>query len=283
MISFKQFLIEDKLPGNVVAPWAEKAGTTAQALKWLIANNQAALASGDLIYRGFANGLDEDITFIDSTNGKRISRDSSGIYQTMMDVSTAFVGFPSRTNSFICTTSQKTTSVYGPTYAVFPKKNTVIAISEVDDFFRSEISGDALKCFGITDIEHLNSGITRRLKDGFNIGSVRGRTAEDIDAIVNKVPAETFMKEMGIEKTKAAPAILKQIEQQGGKNYFTALAQVIATPYNLGVEKFKYGSYKMPHDLELWFSGKALVVDIYALPELLDKLPTEIKVANSIK
>jgi hypothetical protein len=284
MISFKQFLNEADLPDNVKQAWASKTSTEAQAVKWLIANNQEALANGSLIYRGFSTWLDADFTFIDSTNGRRVSKDSSGMYQSMMDASEAFAGFPSRSNSFICTTKIETTKIYGTPYVMFPKKNTPIAISEVDDFFRSEISGAAVKMFGPTDIEHLNASVARRLKDGFNLSGFRGASAAQIDAIVDKVSVDEFMKEMGIINTKAAPEILAQIKAQGNKNYFTAMSNVIATPYNFGVEVAKYGKLKMPYDAtELWFSGKALVVDYTQLPSLLEKLPPEIKVASSIK
>jgi hypothetical protein len=282
MISFKQFLKEGDLPHNVQKAWSTKAATEEQAVAWLIANNQEALASGKLIYRGFQDPPQEDMLFIDSSNSRRTSRDSSGMYQAMMDNSDAFKNVPSRSNSFICTTTESQTRRYGVSFVMFPKKGTPLAVSEVDDFFNSSISGEAMQCYGMGSIESMNLSIGRHLRDGFNIKPNRGMTATEIDDVLNNVKVEEFMKEMGLDKSKAAPAILAQIEKQGGKDYFTALANVIATPNNFGVEVVTYGTAKLDTNTELWFSGNALVVDSKHLSTLLQKLPPEIKVAPSI-
>jgi hypothetical protein len=286
MISFKQFINEEKvLPRNVQKSWAEKAATEEQAIAWLIANNKEALASGKLIYRGFGDPLEADYTFLDSTNAHRSSRDSSGLYQMMMDASEAFKGFPSRSNSYICTTTDYDARRYGVTFAMFPKKGAKLAISENGDFFESRTSGEAMACFGMSDIQDFNSSVSRRLKDGFGISSwdFKGKSTADVDKILAVFSVEEFMKEMGLADKKPAPQILAQIQKQGGKGYFTALANIVATPFNFGVEMAKYGTAKLDEKNELWFSGKVLVVDQDKLADLLQKLPPEIKVAHSIK
>ena len=287
MISFKQFLLEeDELPSNVSASWEELPADDTTAIEGLLANNVDALESGDLIYRGFSGSLKDKLLFIDATKSKRSSRDTSGIYQAMMDASAAFKGYPSRSNSFICSAS-KVQNAYGTPYVMFPSKGTVIAESDIDDFIHNEIAGFAAKCFGLNaKIEVMNSRLARTIRDNFAV-KVTHKSASEIDELLSKYSIGEFMVKMRFTESVSETvqqAIIAQINKQGGKNYFTAISQLLATPETFGVEKFKYGTRKPAEQSEVWFSGKALVVkNEYLINELLPKLPPEIKVANSIK
>ena len=284
MINFKTFLEARyaKLPNNVMASWSEKPGTVKQAIKWLVENNDAAIEAGNFIYRGFSGGLENKITFIDSSNGRRVSKDSSGMYQLMMDASDAFKGYPSRSNSFICTTERSDTQLYGEPYIVFPKKGTKIAISEEPDFWHTGISGDAAACYGGADIETLNIRLVRLFKDAFNIRPKRGMTIQEMDDALKDVDVQTFIREMGLSSSKVNQKILDAIQAQGGKKYFTALSNVLATPYTFGVETKVYGQSKLERGTEIWFSGEALFIAPSEMEEILKKLPDEINIARAI-
>ena len=286
MITFKTFLEARyaKLPNNVQVAWSEKGGDTKKAVKWIVANNLKAIEDGDFIFRGFSGGLENSISFIDSSTGHRMSRDSSGIYQLMMDVSEAFKDYPSRSNSFICTTDGAGTKRYGQPYIVFPKAGTKIAISEDFDFWESSIAGDAVAAYGHRDIESLTVRLSQIIRAQFHLSPKRGMTMADLDEAVARVDVEEFLDKMGIDNEAVRKKIADRIQAQGGKNYFTALSNIIATPDTFGVETIIYGKNKLPSDdIEMWFSGEALIVDPTEMEDILKELPEEVNINRAMR
>lgn len=284
---FKDFLDEgrySKLPSNVMTAWDEKAGDLKEAVKWIMTNNLSAIESGDLIFRGFSGGVMAEISFIDSSQGRRMSRDSSGIYQLMMDASDAFKDFPSRSNSFICTTDPSGTKRYGSPYVIFPKKGTVIAVSEEEDFWSTMISGDAASAYGLRDIESLTVRLAQLLRSKFDLKPVRGMTISDIDKAVSKISPDEFLVRMEIKNASVQKKILDRIEAQGGKNYFTAMSNILATPDNFTVETSIYGKSKAPDiAAEIWFSGEVLVIDHGIMSKVLEALPDEVNIQRALR
>lgn len=275
MISFKRFLNEEvKLPRNVQISWRETSAPEEIAIDWLKENSFDAITRRNYMYRGFGRHLSSDFTFIDPRGGKRTSLDSNGLYQLMMDSSAAMKEIPSRSNSLICTANDEDAKMYGHVYLVFPKLGTKIAASDESDYWENIINGEAAKIFGITTINHMNKKITTALHNiGMDISPRSRLSIKEIDDDLNKfqVTFETFCSEFNISNTAVKSKLEKQIAQQGGKNFFTALANVIATPDNFGVYTFTYDGIKMPKESELWFSDEALVISDKAFTALAKK------------
>ena len=134
MISFKEFLTE-----RIITPWEIEHPDVGEAISILNKNCKsglAAIASGSLLYRGFKRlkSGESGFTIIDTANAERTSKDTNNLYQLMMDTSSAFRCYPSRSNSLICSTDVYTASVYGDTYVIFPFDGTLLAVSKQSDF-----------------------------------------------------------------------------------------------------------------------------------------------------
>ena len=146
MISFKQFIQEPLLEKTLVSKaWEVKKLKTKAAIQYLndhCKDGLAAIANGGVIYRSFIKppGKTGKILMLDSTESKRTSRDSNNLYQLMFDVSKSMADVPSRSSSFICSTSIATVSAMGGSmYAIVPLDGTTIAVSSDDDIFETSI------------------------------------------------------------------------------------------------------------------------------------------------
>ena len=132
MLTFKSFLTE-----KFIKPWDTKKTTLQGVIDFLNANCKdgiTAVANGGLIFRGVTN-LGKEYYIQDSSGGVRTSKDSNNAYQLLMDNSSALSGYPSRSNSFICTSSPEYASQFGKVYVMIPIDGTNIACADSDDFF----------------------------------------------------------------------------------------------------------------------------------------------------
>jgi hypothetical protein len=261
MISFKQFVLEAR--DNVTKEWESSDVSEEDAIAWLKENNLDSIKMNRYIYRGFSGGRAlGEMRMIDSTNGRRKSRDTDGFYQKMMDTSEAMKNVPSRSNSFICTNDQITAEAYGKCMYVFPKKVTQLIACDENDFIEVSAPPKFYKSGACGMNSTFASGATMlgiRAADLLEtyIGTLYDR---DLDSEFKKlrIPYEKILDKLKIDRTNARTEIL----DNSGKGLFTAICTYCVDPEGLGLEEISYSDILPNKDAELWFSGKALIMDM---------------------
>lgn len=149
--SFKQFISEDR---NVIKEWDTRRLSKKDAVNYLLNNCERsfsnAIKKGGLLFRGFRKlpGLEGQCVVINPSTGKRTSKDTSNLYQLMMDESEIFKDYPSRSKSLICATSSEYTTMYGETYVVVPKDNAKVCHIDTDDILELKLN-DKIWSYGL--------------------------------------------------------------------------------------------------------------------------------------
>jgi hypothetical protein len=166
VLSFREFL-NQPLSEAILVPWKAETATTAKAIQYLNAHCKdglKALVTGGMIYRGFKGGPVGNFVLMDSTKAARTSRDSNNLYQLMLDNAPSMATYPSRTNSFICTTSISTADEYSKgsgARVMIPIDGTKIAVSRASDFLNESF---ALPILGGGDFNQIGMRLARFLK-----------------------------------------------------------------------------------------------------------------------
>jgi hypothetical protein len=172
MITFKQFLSEE-----VITPWTMKDLNVEKAIALLnehYTDGITAIKNDGIIYRGLGSGHGKfDFQEVDTSNSERTSRDTNNIYQLMMDSSSSMKEVPSRSKSFICSSSMRTAGRYAKNNVgvVIPANGTILAISDEIDFILTNIKGSITK----VEIEFFSAYVGHLLSE---IG-VRGQTKKE--------------------------------------------------------------------------------------------------------
>lgn len=262
MISFKQFVSEN-LPNNVAKSWEESNISEEDAIAWIKENNLESIKMHRFIYRGFGGGKAiGEMKLIDSSGGKRSSRDTDGFYQVMMDTSEAMKNVPSRSNSFICSNDKITAETYGRVMYVFPKKGTKMVACDETDFIDVSAPPKFYKSGACGMNSTFASGATMlgiRIADLFKT-HIRMLPLRNLDADFKKLDMsyEDILNKLKIDRKDAQDAILKNSDN----GLFTAICTYCVSPEGLGLEEIRYGQHISEEDVELWFSGKALIMDM---------------------
>lgn len=144
MITFKQFLSEE-----VITLWTMKDLNVKKAIALLnehYTDGITAIKNDGIIYRGLGSEHGKfDFQEIDTSNSERTSKDTNNIYQLMMGSSSSMKEVPSRSKSFICSSSMRTAGIYNNSVGVvIPANGTILAISDKDDFIQTHIEGSKL-------------------------------------------------------------------------------------------------------------------------------------------
>lgn len=146
MITFKQFIGQHLLEKTLISkPWEVKKLKTKDAIEYL--NNNCkdglkAIASNGVIYRSFgkAPGKAGKMLELDSSSSVRTSRDTNNLYQLMFDTSKSMSDVPSRSSSFICSSSlDSVNSMSNVIYAMVPLDGTTIAVCNDEDIFETSM------------------------------------------------------------------------------------------------------------------------------------------------
>lgn len=284
MITFKQYLSEAPIVKWKTSSKADDA--MLDQLKRTGADWEEALANGTLLIRGFKNLKDKKVLVINSTNAVRVSEDTNNVYQLMMDASSALKNYPSRSNSFICTTSILQASAYGRIYVVVPYANTPIARSIYSDIFGTVIDGSPIHDIRLTTLSRLIGNFLQ----AFNIEPEKNRSylgpISKYDEQIAKNDAETItlalhlalsgvvfsdadlkhsLRDLSDDDKKQSDYIwLSKLVKDNPKNILTALSNHLMTPDKMSLGLFKFGE-QIPErgpGVECWFSGKCLAIEL---------------------
>ena len=162
-ISFKDFLREEP-----TKPWelSDEGEKDAAGLKTFMDANipnwkkLCAFEGNCMIFRGFKDHPSSSkfgVLKIDSSNAKRVSRDTNNVYQLMMDASSDISDYPSRSKAIIGSTSIETANIYAAdggkdsVFILFPAEGVKIAVASENDFLSTPFLPYAYSISPFTD------------------------------------------------------------------------------------------------------------------------------------
>jgi hypothetical protein len=273
MISFKEYLEE-----AIIKKWDQKNAGVEEAIALLNKHCRDGLRAIDnkgIIWRGIESNKLKEFGILDSSTGIRTSKDTSNLYQVMMDGSTALKAYPSRSKSFICASTfgvaSSYTSKYGAdvaknVYAFIPFDGTDIAVCPNADMFGTTISGPYTREFH--GVDGMNNSFHYWLRDNFKIAPNKTKSGQHedikvIDAQLAKVSDKKFLDAILYAKW-VGPSYDKNEEfaelvNKDPSKRFTAIASLVLTPQTMNLKLVKFGD-KLPAGREVWFSGKAVAI-----------------------
>lgn len=291
MITFKQYLTE-----AVVKKWQTDSISMQDAIDLLNTHCKSGLtsvANGGVLFRGFNSGAERGKKYmlVDSSAGIRTSRDSNNAYQLMMDTSAEMTAFPSRSKSFICTTSLRTAHVFARsdpdgTMAMIPFDGTTLGVCAGDDMFAKRVGSNYLFR---GDVEELSKKMANFLTGFPGSPNYLKKGAKITDAalcnrILSKCNYVELVQALESHGFKNAKGLANEIITKYPKDKrFNAMSDIIITPKTLKVKTATIGS-ALPRDREVWFSGKAIMINIVEFNKILKTMEAQgIPVSASIK
>lgn len=195
MITFKQYLSEDVLTEAMIKKWFTKGvdvDTAMSVLNTYAKDGLKAIKNGGLVYRGFSHKPDGNGAFVamDSSTGKRTSRDTDNLYQLMLGASSALSEYADRSNSFICSTFRSTAASYGNAFVMVPLDGTNIVMSKHSDYFNQSFSSPIYDGSpdGMYDLSQfiMSAGVKRSKNGDFT-------DAKEIDVALSKLSPEALL------------------------------------------------------------------------------------------
>lgn len=267
MITFKEFLAE-----RVLKNWEYSDLDEAPAFKLLnthCLSGLESIANGSVLFRGVHMKYGP-YSLIDSSTGVRTSKDTNNFYQLMMDNSAALKEYPSRSKSFICSTSYGSAKSYGDyVYAVFPYDGTKIAVSSKSDFIGTKIAP-----FGFGRL--LQRISTSFVRIPFNDNTERSFTSiDDLNKLARSTTEEKLRSNIesyvssGLVHGERAPMLKFALKHR--ENFFTDAASMFFTPEKLKLKLVTAGS-PIPPKRECWFSGKAVFLSYQTFEEITKEM-----------
>lgn len=269
--------LSEILNESVYKKWVSNKLGNKQAFKQLNKNCLQYLNNiqhGFILYRGDPKQRG-DISYINTTNSLRTSKDYHNGYQLMMDASRSLKDVPSRSTSIICSTEEREASKYdGNLSVIVPFDGTVIACSGEDDF-TDTIINHAL--FRNVKLEHLGSKMlsvfyhTDDIDPNLVFGpEVRAKDIDKVNTALSKVNLDSFCKSwadtFGITRAYAQ-GFLPKIYKKDPSKFFTNICTEVMTKGTLDIEavpvgqKFRTG--------ECWFSGECISIELDLFHEMM--------------
>ena len=291
MITFKQYLTE-----AVVKKWQTDSISMKDAIELLNAHCKSGLSSvtnGGILFRGFNGSAarGKKYMLVDSSVGIRTSRDSNNAYQLMMDTSSEMTAFPSRSKSFICSTSLRTAYVFAQsdidnTMVMIPFDGTTLGICAGDDMFAKSVNS---KYLVRSSVEELSKTVVNFISNFPGSPNYLKKGAKITDAalcnrILSKCNYVELVQALESHGFKNAKGLANEIITKYPKDKrFNAMSDIIITPKTLKVKTATIGS-ALPRDREVWFSGKAIMINIVEFNKILKTMEAQgIPVSASIK
>jgi hypothetical protein len=271
MITFKQYLEE-----AAVVKWEAQPLAIKQAIELLnleYRDGLKAITTGGVLFRGDWKLNKTKISVIDTTNSRRTSKDTTNLYQLMMDISPSLKGFHSRSNSLICSSNSDTARQYAKSNATFiivPIDGTIITVSSQEDFGQNQfINGNGL--FKSLDLSYFDARLCLFL-DYLGMRTPKKFTnAAEIDDFLSRVDPDKFTKSWCLTFKSATEEAVKNFYVKNQAKVFSALAANLMTPKSLELKNVQFGK-KLPEDVECWFSGKAIAIPFGMFNSMLVQL-----------
>jgi hypothetical protein len=249
----------------------------AMALEYIKTHCKKALEEyykGHIIYRGIDN---TDIASAFEITGKsttpRKSANTTNHYTLLIDNLPSWRGFPKRSQSIICSTSNDKASMYGEVFVVFPIDGAKIGICPEDDIFFSFkfMKGETMRTFNnsINNIMELVSGL--KLGNTDASWAVMMKYFKGIDDVMKPLSADE-RKEM-TSRIFGAKIVLDGYDPE--KGIFVHLNEVMA-PRENNFRLIQSGGV-IPYDKEVWIEDKCILIDEYMIKTSTKEKRLELK------
>ena len=262
---FKEFLSE-----SVYKKWVSNKLGNKQAFKQLNTNCLQYLNNiqqGLILYRGDSKWKG-DISFIDTTNSLRTSKDYHNGYQLMMDTSKSLKDVPSRSNSIICSTDERQASIYDSNLSVIvPFDRSIIAYCSEEDFTATKINHPL---FNNVNLAKLGSQMlsvfyhTDDMDGSLTFGpEVSAKDIDKLNSILKNVNLKSFCESWADTFAITyvyAYKLLSTIYKKDPSKFFTNICTEVMTKDSLGIKTTTVG--KPLRDAECWFSGKCIAIEL---------------------
>ena len=293
MITFKQYLTE-----AVVKKWQTDNISMQDAIDLLNTHCKSGLmsvANGGLLFRGFNGSAvhGKKYMLVDSSTGIRTSRDTNNAYQLMMDTSAEMTAFPSRSKSFICTTSLRRAHVFADsdpdgTMVMIPFDGTTLGVCAGGDMFAKRVGSIGSNYLFRGNVEELSKKMANFLTSFAGSPNYLKKGAKITDValcnqFLSKCDSAELEKNLANHGFKNAKTLTREIMKYPKDKRFNAMSDIIITPTTLKVKTATIGS-PLPRDREVWFSGKAIMINIVEFNKILKTMQAQgIPVSASIK
>lgn len=218
------------------------------------------------IYRGIkhkdARKVNQDIYIINPSEHNRHSLDTNNIYTLIMDNSTEWEDFPSRSNSIICTSSKDYASMFGEVYRVIPlNRNAEFGICDTKDIFDAFVG---LKY--INDNIDTPSDLDRYLDRTFVLPNGRITNYFELKKLLTKENLDLIYKDNTETHSGMTIAQFDEIVEEYG-SYLYYLEKLM-DPYDNGFSLEEYSQdnenlnylSKSSEGHELWTESECLLV-----------------------
>ncbi|MCK5017251.1 MAG: hypothetical protein KAS32_09270 [Candidatus Peribacteraceae bacterium] len=213
-----------------------------------------AYKKGHAIYRGTDTPQNNKAVYYPERKG-RMSANTRNYYTLVIDNHPKWKGYPKRSDSYICSTSQDTANQFGIPFVVFPKDGSNYGIASSFDLWVSfEKTLDGYN----GDLADLNDSIEIIIQDVFEWGELPNpRTFGDLKKIFKSIDQE--FKDLGSDITK--DIIKEQPLLTGYKGDMLKLFQQILDP-----DKNKFKQTKNPSKIpensnqEVWVDGAVYMI-----------------------
>ncbi len=202
------------------------------------------------IYRGVSG--QPKLYFLNPSRNKRSSPSSDGYYSLIMDNSGFWSGYPKRSKSIICSTSQSYASSFGTLYLVIPYDNSNFGVCPNDDIWRSFDFSEFEEIDDLMNFDnHLNKISEKILNEKLNstnFNKFKGQIIEIGRKIVNNkgLSSTSFLLEKYLNST--ADDLLFYIER-------------LLDPEKNGFKTKEYTSkFNLFGNREVWSDGEFLLI-----------------------
>lgn len=290
MITFKQYLTE-----AVLKKWQTDNISMKDAIELLNAHCKSGLSSvtnGGILFRGFNGSAarGKKYMLVDSSVGIRTSRDSNNAYQLMMDTSSEMTAFPSRSKSFICSTSLRTAYVFAQsdidnTMVMIPFDGTTLGICAGDDMFAKSVNSKYLVRSSVEELSKTMANFISNFPGSPNYfkKGAKMTDANLLNNILSKRDLPELEKALADAGFKNAKNLAAEIMKYPKDKRFNAMCDIIITPTTLGVKTTTNGN-PLPKDREAWFSGKAIAISVVEFSKIIKTMQAQgIPVNPSLK
>ena len=267
MQTFKEFLTERESKSRLTSLQIEEAVR-------LVKENCSGYLKNDVsIYRGInkkiAAGYGKSFN---ETLGLRVSANSKyNFYTTWFDNNPKWSSYPKRSKSFICANNTATAEDYGTVYVVYPFDTALVAkLPSYDIWYSFEDKGlDDLAFFQ----HHL----------GFMVKYLTGSNKPDYsyDELVKLFKEMTidWLEEVKVDNrvtnrsiSTIAATLLRTLDDTSADSVYDVFENVL-TPDQVECSRASEASFvKDTKHCEVYIEGEAVFVNLYALPEFLEKL-----------
>jgi len=263
MGKFYKFINESKRVQRVTEPDAKE----------MIRFNCVQSANGQQIYRG-TNFDSCEFGYGDPKGKIRTSANTSNFYTLILSNSKPWKNYPPRNESFVCSLDPDYAMGYGAAaYRVIPYDKTPIGICSAEDLWDSFKDFDSMSEF--------NEGI-ESLAEKFNLNvNKMNSDYKYLLKALDKIGENIREKELYVEGQRGdVKDFLRDFLQQ--KNSLSEYTIKVLSPMNNGFKLKRAGAKKLGRDNEVWFSGKAVFIELEKEDEIIEIYNSILEWANDI-